>query len=133
MFFQISHTVQILETSSILSKIIWGVLPEKSNIFLDELKGIFERYFLYWVVVLAQQWLKFLDHCYFFDISNILNDAFENLYELLGKEPLRKNNFLTPAKYENDQLKERFHNSDDHKKDKAYVNVKIRLKNYLKI
>ena len=85
------------------------------------------------MVVLAQQWLKFLDHCYFFDISNILNDAFENLYELLGKEPLRKNNFLTPAKYENDQLKERFHNSDDHKKDKAYVNVKIRLKNYLKI
>ena len=64
---------------------------KNSSAFLGELRGIFERHFLYLVVILAQQKLKFLDECYFFHISAILSDAFRNRYEFYISRHLEKN------------------------------------------
>lgn len=70
-------------------------LPEltclkNSSPFLGELRGIFQRHFLYLVVILAQQKLKSLDECYFFHISAILSDTFRNRYGFYISRHLEK-------------------------------------------
>lgn len=52
----------------------------REAIFLGELEGVFEDSVWYSLVLLAQQWLKSLDQCYFFDIKTILRDGFLNVY-----------------------------------------------------
>ena len=71
-------------------------LPEltclkNSRPFLGELRGIFQRHFLYLVVILAQQKLKSLGECYFFHISAILSDTFRNRYGFYISRHLEKN------------------------------------------